>query len=331
MNKKLKILALATLVSSAFLNNIAFASTKDKIAANSHQAHAYIYNFPKILSCDCSIPLTNNLLRTAYAHEKFKEINNLVQKNKIKFDSSNDYLLQELNIFAVKAVSVEQPNLAFNIVKSYNPENSNEVIAMGIIAKAMISRGYNNEASDIIKILMKNDQHNQATNKALGSVAKRAAYTPGAEPLAFDIEKNRPNIDKKIIEDINSRKLSYDKNIWHAKILFMDKSNKSADKEINNIIDLYDAKTKNGRIKLTILTKDALRSGNFAIATNIINKIISSGANDYKSLGSIAKVAIYTHGAIPIAVDIASKLGEDSYSLKVKELVEKISSEHENK
>lgn len=334
MRKTLKALSFVGLISSTFLNNnLAFAhtETKSSMSIDRHQSHKYIYNFPKILSCSCDIRLTGDLLKTAYAHEDFQEISDLIQSNKIKFDLRNDYLLQELNIFAVKAITVEKVDLAVNIVKSYNPKHSSEIIAMGIIAKALVSQGYNNEASHIINILLKNDQHDKATNKALGSIAKKAAYTPGAEPLAFNIEKNRPNIDKQIIEDINNRKISYDKNIWHAKILFMDKSNKFIDKEIKDIVYLYDAKTKDGRRKLTILAKAALRSGKFDIANSMINKILLDEPEDYRSLGSIAKAAIYIHGAIPIAVDIASKLGDDSYSLRVKELVEKIASEHINK
>ena len=335
MKKTLSKLSLSALILSSFLNSnaaYAYTATQASTSMDNHQSHKYIYNFPKILSCNCDIHFTGDLLKTAYAHDNFQEISNLIQTNKIKFDVSDDYLLQELNIFAVKAITVEQPNLALNIAKSYNPKHSNEVIGMGIIAKAMISQGYTNEASNIIDILFKNDQHDKATNKALASIAKRAAYTPGAEPLAFDIEKNRSNIDKKTIEDINNRKISYDKNIWHAKILFMDKSNKLLEKEIADIIGIYDAKTKDGRRKLTILVKDALRAGRLDIATNIINKILLNSPDDYRSLGSIAKSAIYIHGAIPIAVDIASKLGNtDSYSLRVRELVEKIALEHINK
>lgn len=318
---------IACSLSLSVVHNIAFANVSIESTNRLHN-HKYVYEFPKIISSDDDIRLTYNLLKTAYLHGNYIRINDLVKNKHVKFDVHSDKLMQELNMFAVRAIAEEQPELAMNIANSYNPRNNTHIISLGIITKALISQGYVKEAEEIVREIAKNDQRNENANKALGSIAKRAAYTPGAEHIAFDIEKSRPNINEKIREDIEKRKSTYDKNIWEAKILFMKKSRADREEEIVKIIKLYNPETKDGVRKLTILAKDALRARKFEIAKNIIAKIESAKPMEARELGSIAKSAIYIQGGIPIALDIAKNLGDDDYSRQIKALVTKISEEH---
>lgn len=308
------------------LHNISYANVNIE---GSGKHNKYVYNFPLIVSCNDDLHLTYNLLKSAYLQDNYIEISNLVKNKHIRFDVSNEKNIQELNIFAVRAAFEQQPQLVMNIIKSYNPRKNAHMIALGVVAKALISQGYVKEAESIVMEISKNDQNNESANRALGSIAKRAAYTPGAEYLAFDIEKSRRELNPIIRKDIEKRKITYDKHVWEAKILFIEKTRSNRKEEIIKIIKLYDPSTDDGVRKLTILAKDALRAREFNIAKEIIAKIESVEPKPERDLGSIAKAAVYIHGGIPIALDIAKNLGyKDSYSKKIKELVAKVSEEH---
>ena len=108
----------------------------------------------------------------------------------------------------------------------------------------------------------------------------------------------------------------------------MEDTEKDVKQELQEIINHYDPTTQDGARKLTILAKAALRDSKFDLVIDIVNKLQSAKHDNNRALASIAKAAVYVHGAVPIAESIAEKLGEDEYSKKVKNLVAKIAKEH---
>jgi hypothetical protein len=317
-----KIIAIAALLS---LQAMASNELKDKVA--SHDQH-YVYYFPKLISVSKDIDIISEELHQAFKNKNFAKMAELVSKYNLKFDVSTPHLRRELDSFAVRAVIEKQLDLANNITQSYNPKQDEHVIDLAIIAKSMITHRFNLEAEKIVKMIEANPQDHAASNKALASIAKRAIYTPGAEPIAYSIAKNRVNLDSKTKELIELRKFTYDEKIWNAKILLMEDAKKDMKQELQEIINHYDPSTQDGARKLTILAKSALRDGKFDLVIDIVAKLQSAKNDNNRALASIAKAAVYIHGAVPIAESIAEKLGEDEYSKKVKNLVAKIAKEH---
>ncbi len=318
---------LATLFSIIFiLSGKVLASEYVKEKAKKHDQ--YHYSAPIIISANTDIFKVEKMFNKFYLKKNFIGMSTVVEKYDLIFDVSNVVVKQKLVSFAVHAVAVGQPNLAYMITHSFNANNEEHMIDLATIAKSLVSSNNNKIAMKIVKQLETNEKNNKVSDIALGKIAKRAVYTPGAEFVAFEIEKNRPNLSKEIKDLIALRKIGYDEKIWNAKVAFMTLRGDKLSEEILHIVNSYDPNTKDGARKLTILAKSALRAEELELAMSIVSRIESNFKNNENELASIAKASAYIHGGLPIAMDIASKLGNSEYCKNVKKLVYRIAEEH---